>query len=638
MCGITGFVRFKDEVNASVLRGMNDCIRHRGPDDEGYVLIDEHRALQSYSSVDTITELKQKYPNIEDAQNCKLGFGFRRLSIIDLSYQGHQPMVLAGRGVVLTFNGEIYNYKELRTELRSLGTVFNSDSDTEVILRGYEQWGIEVVLKLNGMFAFALYDKQVDKLYLVRDRIGVKPLFYSSTEQGVTWASEMKAILKSGLVKPQVNWDGLFANYLLQTTPYPYSCFHNINSVEPGCYLAVDVERGKVAEHRYWEIPVAKLKVTISEQDAASELNDRLQHIVSKQLRSDVPVTSLMSGGIDSTTLTAICVDQRKDFDAYSLGFDGTGEGADELPQAMAMAKQLGIKHHVHYLKPQDVLGDLDRTLRHFEEPYSNLEPGYAASSFLHQEGYKVVMNGLGADEVLGGYAYYLNYMKWQLRQRYAKYNKMIPALNDTLRKVKNHLDLDTVLKYHSNFREGIKQHELSELSNKHIPQLSDLIQDDKGAELEDVPEALYYYDLRNYVGGHHVYRDDLSAMGHSIEMRYPFLDHELIEWVATLPMNIRYSTQINKPLLRMVASKYITTDNLNMPKKGFSLPLDKWIREDDSIRSYAKEQLDSLKKRGLFNNATIDKWWQKRDEGIYFSKLWQLVTTEVWLSEYIDS
>ncbi len=615
---------------------MNDSIRHRGPDDEGYVCMNDD-GIKTYSGNDTVYELKQSLSHIQTAKSCKLGLGFRRLSILDLSHHGHQPMVSHASGVVLTFNGEIYNYKELRNTLQQLGVTFSSSTDTEVVLRGYEQWGMEVVQRLNGMFAFALLDSKQNKLFLVRDRLGIKPLFYHHNEQGITWASEMKALFNTGWVKAEVNWEGILANYQLQTTPYPHTCFQNINSVSPSTYLDIDITKGVTKEIRYWEIPILKDKTTASQEQIVEELDHRLQEIVSKQLRSDVPVTSLMSGGIDSTTLTAICTEQRYDFHAYTLGFDGSGEGTDELPQAKAMAKKLGVKHHVHIIKPEDILDNLEDALRHFEEPYTNLEPGFAASSYLHEQGYKVVMNGLGADEVFGGYAYYQNYMKWQLRLRYAKYNKLIPAIGGKLQKAKSFLELDTVLKYHSHFREGIKAGELQTLYGKGDTLLSELLIDDKGVLLEDIPEALYYYDVRNYVSSHHVFRDDLSAMGHSVEMRYPFLDHELIEWVATIPLNIRYTTHTNKPLLRKVAEKYIAVDNLNMPKKGFSLPLNKWLKESNAIQDYAAQKLKSLKGRGVFNNDVINKWWSKQDEGMNFSKIWQLVTTEVWLQEYID-
>lgn len=635
MCGISGFIRFKDRAGAEVLQAMTNAIRHRGPDDEGYALVTDGR-IALYSGQDSVVEAKQHLPHILAAPPAAIGLGFRRLSILDLSYCGHQPMLSGNGDIVLTFNGEIYNYKELRKELQQQGVVFKSEGDTEVILEGYRAWGKQVISKLNGMFAIALYDKQTNKLLLVRDRLGIKPLFYHSTAEGLTWASEIKAVLKAPWVKPVVNWDGLFANYELQTTPSPATCFENIYSVAPGTWMEVDIPTGKIERNIYWQIPVGQSIINITEQEAAAQLDESLQSIVQIQLRSDVPVTSLMSGGIDSTTLTAIFARQHPDFHCYSLGFDGTGEGADELPQAIAMAQQLGIKQHIHYIHAADIIDSLDASIRHFEEPYVMPEPGLEASKYLRHEGYKVVMNGLGADEVFGGYAYYLQYRQWQQRKKLFFLEALIPPAGELLKKTKNYFSLDTTLKYFLNVRLGMKPYDIQDLSSRPFAPLGSKLQEGKQEQLS-IPEALFYYDLKYYIGSHHVYRDDLSGMRHGLEMRYPYLDHELIDWVATLPMHIRHNGMQTKPLLRKVAAKYITQTNLSMPKKGFTLPLDKWLKDSGEIQAYARKQLDALEKRGIFDKATIEKWWRLRDKGIYFSKIWQLVTTEVWLNEYID-
>ncbi len=634
MCGISGYIRFKEAVSPVVLQYMNDAIRHRGPDDEGYMVMNDD-VMASYAGRDSISEIKHQVPQIIAASVSRLGMGFRRLSILDLSHCGHQPMISADGNIALTFNGEIYNYIELRKELQALGAVFKSDSDTEVILQGYNHWGQEVITRLNGMFAIVLYDKQKNELLLVRDRLGIKPLFYHQSETGITWASEIKAILKAPWVKAEVNWDGIFANYELQTTPSPATCFQHIYSVQPGTWLEVNTATSAINKHVYWQLPYGSPTINISQTEATEMLDAKLQQIVDIQLRSDVPVTSLMSGGIDSTTLTAICSKQHPDFHCYSLGFDGTGEGADELPQAIAMAKQLGITQHIHQIHAADIIQSLDASLRHFEEPYVMPEPGLEASKYLSREGYKVVMNGLGADEIFGGYSYYLQYQQWQSRKKYFFLEALVPPANDLLKKVKNYMGLDTTLKYFLNARLGMKPYDIVDVSKRKFTPLGKQLAD-PAVEKGSVQEALSYYDLKYYIGSHHVYRDDLSGMRHSLEMRYPYLDHELIEWVSTLPLDIRFSNTQTKPLLRQVAAKYITAQNLSMPKKGFSLPLDKWLAESTEIQDYARTQLNSLKKRGVFNNDTIEKWWSLRDKGIYFSKLWQLVTTEVWLSEYI--
>lgn len=635
MCGISGFIRFKDRAGAEVLQGMTNAIRHRGPDDEGYALVADGR-ITSYTAEDSVAEAKYNFPYILTAPAASIGMGFRRLSILDLSYCGHQPMLSVDGNIVLTFNGEIYNYKELRKELQQEGVVFKSEGDTEVILEGYRMWGKQVISKLNGMFAIALYDKHVNKLLLVRDRLGIKPLFYHSVAEGITWASEIKAVLKAPWVKPVLNWDGLFANYELQTTPSPSTCFENIFSIEPGTWMEINTATGTIEQNIYWQIPTGQPRLQITGQEAAAQLDEKLQRIVQLQLRSDVPVTSLMSGGIDSTTLTAICAKQHPGFHCYSLGFDGTGEGADELPQAIAMAQQLGIKQHIHYIHAADIIDSLDASIRHFEEPYVMPEPGLEASKYLRHEGYKVVMNGLGADEIFGGYAYYLQYRQWQQRKRLFFLEALIPPAGELLKRTKNYFSLDTTIKYFLNVRLGMKPYDIRDLSSRPFVPLGNKLHDDKAEHL-DIPGSLFYYDLKYYIGSHHVYRDDLSGMRHGLEIRYPYLDHELVDWVASLPMHIRHNGTETKPLLRAVAAKYITPTNLSMPKKGFTLPLDKWLKDSGDIQAYARKQLDALGKRGIFDKPTIEKWWQLRDKGIYFSKIWQLVTTEVWLNEYLD-
>jgi asparagine synthase (glutamine-hydrolysing) len=308
----------------------------------------------------------------------------------------------------------------------------------------------------------------------------------------------------------------------------------------------------------------------------------------------------------------------------------------DELPQAITMAKKLDIVHHVHIIKPEEIIGNLEQSLQHYEEPYVSLEPGLVASDYLHKQGYKVVINGLGGDEVFGGYNYYLDYPKWQQQKKLFATRKLIPAFGDFLSRVREYMHTDSVLKYFAHARLGMRYNEIKALLKQDI-NTNQLYKESAAVEALPVPEALFYYDLKYYIGAHHVYRDDLTGMRHGLEMRYPLLDHQMIEWVASLPLNIRHNGITNKPLLREVAAKYITTENLSMPKKGFDLPLQQWLQKSTEIEDYAREKLKSLKKRELFNNEQIDKWWDLRLHNIYFSKIWQLVTTEVWLQTYID-
>ena len=636
MCGICGFISKEEKVNAGHLLEMTDAIRHRGPDDEGYALV-EGEEWRLHSGKESQPAIQEAYTQLDRHQQLHFGLGFRRLSIMDLSHRGHQPMVDAGSRVALTFNGEIYNYRELQAELKKAGFRFESGSDTEVILKGYLHWGIDVIHRLNGMFAFAIADLSKNKLWLVRDRIGIKPLFYHNAAGKFSWASEMKGILQLPWVRREIDFTGLTSNYLLQTTVTPLSCFKNISSIRPGHFLEIALQTMDYKEVCYWRLPQERMP-DINPHAAADQVHLLLQQAVQRQLTADVPVVSLMSGGIDSTTITALAARQDPAIQSYTMGFDATGSGADELPQARAMAEKLGIRQNIHLIKPDDITDSLLATLEHYEEPYSSLETVVEASRFIHLQDFKVALNGNGADELFGGYSYVLQLKKWQQRRKMSALEPLVPAISPLTRRIKNYLGLDSVFRFFMNSNQGMRVHQAKELG---LPEVS------INELLRTLPvneercthdyEALFQYDMRYSVASHHVYRDDMSAMRYSLEMRYPYLDHELIEYVARLPLHLRYNGLENKPLLRRISKQYILSDNLSMPKKGFSMPGNTWMKDNAAIISFAEGHIEALLRRDLFNKKTIKKWWQERNQPFTFPKIWQLVTTEVWLRKYID-
>jgi asparagine synthase (glutamine-hydrolysing) len=639
MCGICGFVTKGIDTTAATLVRMNTALRHRGPDDEGYFCIQDNKGIH-YSGNDSIHAIKEKVPHINPDLKINAGMGFRRLSILDLSEAGHQPMLNETQTIALTFNGQIYNYRALREILEQKGFHFKSTTDTEVILRGYECWGKDVVLRLNGMFAFAIMDLNLNTTWLVRDRIGLKPLYYHHSANDITWASEMKAILKATWVKAAVNPIGLTGNYYLQTTPAPMTCFENIRALLPATWLEIDLKTLQTKEYAYWDIPVGTAKQHIQLEDAAQELDARIQESVRLQLNADVPVIAMMSGGIDSTTITAMGHQMDGTLKCYSFGIDGTGAGIDELPQAKAMAQKLGIEQLIHMVKMDDVISHLDADLRHYEEPYTAPEVMLSPSEHLGKMGYKVLLSGNGADEVFGGYGHFLSLDQWRKRRSLGKLEPLIPGINPFLKKVKNYMQVDTGFKYYANSRACMRPFQIKQLLHKNEWQnlnalATHLPQDE--SRFENEYEALFYFEMKYSVGSHHVFRDDLSAMRHSVEMRYPYLDHTIVEWVAQLPLSIRYNGKINKPLLRATAAHHIEDINLSMPKKGFTLPLESWWHNNKAVRSYMETQLEALMKRGIFNNNTIKEWKANCNSSFELSKIWQLVTTELWLQTYID-
>jgi len=618
---------------------MNQAIRHRGPDDEGYFTVQE-REGQHFSGRDSISAIKEQVPLITEDAPISAGIGFRRLSILDLSAAGHQPMLSADGRVALTFNGQIYNYRELRRELETNGFRFRSTTDTEVILHGYACWGKEVVLRLNGMFALGLVDLDKNMAWLVRDRVGLKPLYYHRSAQDITWASEMKAILKAPWVKASVDPVGLAGNYYLQTTPAPLTCFENVRALLPATWLEINLSTLETKEHTYWDIPVGSSKRPVNMEDAARELDHRISESVRLQLNADVPVITMMSGGIDSTTITAIGHQMDPSLKCYSFGIDGTGAGIDELPQARAMAQRLGIEQLIHMVKMDEVIQQLDADLRHYEEPYTAPEVMLSPSEHLGKMGYKVLLSGNGADEVFGGYGHFLSLEQWRKRRSLRKMEPLVPAWSPFLQKVKHYMQVDTGFKYYANSRACMRPFQVRQLlppeNWRSLNELAAWLPRDE-SRFENEYEALFYFEMKYSVGSHHVFRDDLSAMRHSVEMRYPYLDHTLLEWVAQLPLALRYNGRVNKPLLRATAAHYISDINLSMPKKGFTLPLEAWWHSTPAVRSYMEDQLRSLMKRGIFDNRTIREWINNSHTSFELSKIWQLVTTELWLQTYID-
>jgi len=634
MCGFAGYLSLGEKApDHRVLTPMANALRHRGPDDEGYALLQEN-GFRLYSGTDTSPDLQATLPPLTTAPAGRLGMAFRRLSIIDLSTCGHQPMLSADGQVALSFNGEIYNFESLRRELQEEGYSFTSRADTEVILAGYVLHGIQYLHRLNGMFAIALCDNRAKKLFLIRDRLGIKPLHYAQQGTTVFWASEVKAILASGQVSARPRWEAVYSAFRIEATPAPATCFENIQSLPAGFYLETDITTGRTQQHQYWDIPDPFHKIKISKAAAADELEARLKQIVAGQVISDAPILSLMSGGLDSTLLTALCARQQPGWHAYTMSFAPELHAFNELPQAQIAARHFGITHEVDEATGPALEELLPLALRHYEQPYAGIDPQLMAARFLHQRQYKVIINGAGADELFGGYAYYTTWQQWLHRRKLAGALPFIPAWGQTLGKVKTVLEIKDLPGFYWHQRGGMRPRQWEKLSGqKTAPVLPPL---PEGISEWPIADAISYLDLKHNIGNHHCFREDLAYMAFSIESRYPFLDHELVAWAATLPAEVRFSLFENKTLVRAVARKYLPQEVLQMPKKGFNLPLGQWVLQQKELEAFAQDKINQLKKRGIFKSKTIDQWWRQRHTAL-FDKVWLLVNTEVWLERYVD-
>ncbi|WP_404984651.1 asparagine synthase (glutamine-hydrolyzing) [Chryseobacterium sp. M5] len=632
MCGICGYYSFKNEISSENILEMNNAIRHRGPDDEGFWISDGAKG-ESFSGNDSTKKIKELF-TVLNKTNSKIALGFRRLSIVDLSEKGHQPMLSDDEKITITFNGEIYNFKKIRKELEDLGYHFKSNSDTEVILKSYEEWGTEMFAKFDGMFAIALIDLEKQKLILGRDRVGLKPLFYFKNENALVWASEIKSILKNEYIKPEINWNGVYTNFLFQTTLAPETCFQNIFSLEPASFLVLDLNDFTSSKQFYWNFPTEELE-NVTEEEAVGKVDQLLSESVKEQLFADVPVTSMMSGGIDSTLITAKAKPFKNDINAFTISYQFS---ESEVKNASLMAERIDIQHNVKKVSDDEILNQLKENIQHFEEPYSSLEVLMNAAEFAKNKGFKVVLSGNGADELFAGYSHSLKLNKWLSMKNFNFIRHFIFTNDDFSRKVKNYFSQDDMFDFFRQSQVGMKPFEAkSILSDAVFNTVKTNLKDKKLSETKDY-QGLFEYDMKYSLSSHHVFRDDLSAMKYGVEFRYPYLSNDLIDYVSSLPEKLRYNGIQNKPLLRKVAEKYLPSEILKMPKRGFSFPLAHFIKTEPKAREFILENLNSLKKRNFFKPEVINEWWNNQKNEYDCVKIWQLVTFELWYQKYFEN
>jgi asparagine synthase (glutamine-hydrolysing) len=631
MCGICGYYSFKKEISSKNILEMNNAIQHRGPDDEGFWLSDGFSG-QSFSGEGSTQKIKELFPDLKEDRS-QLALGFRRLSILDLSEKGHQPMLSENGRITLTFNGEIYNFKKLRKELEDIGYVFTSNSDTEVILKSYEKWGTAMFARFDGMFAIALIDLDKKKIILARDRVGLKPLFYYKNQDVILWASEIKSLLKNEYIQPEINWQGVYTNFLFQTTLAPETCFKDIFSLEPASFMTVDLNNFKTTKEFFWNFP--KQKNHIAMEEAVLTIDRLLSESVQEQLYADVPVASMMSGGIDSTLITAKSKPFKNDISAFTIAYPFS---ENEIKNASLVADKIKVPHHIKKVSDDEVLEQLKENIQHFEEPYSSLEVLMNAAEYAKNLGFKVVLSGNGADELFAGYSHSLKLNKWLLMKNFNFVRNFIFTKDHFSQKVKNYFSQDSMFDFFRQSQVGMKPLQAKTVFKKEIYiQIIPSLKKFHLSETQDY-QGLFEYDMKYSLSSHHVFRDDLSAMKYGVEFRYPYLSNDLIDYVSSLPQEIRFNGTKNKPLLRKVSERYLPEEVLNMPKRGFSFPLAHFIKNDQKIQNFILENLESLKKRNFFNRDVIDEWWNNQKDEYDYVKIWQLVTFELWYQKYFEN
>jgi asparagine synthase (glutamine-hydrolysing) len=616
MCGIAGLLSLGDKpVSEEEVQAMCDAIVHRGPDDAGYYVRD------------------------------RIAMGMRRLSIIDLS-TGHQPVHNEDQTVWVVFNGEIYNFKPLRASLERQGHRFYTGTDTEVIVHLYEQYGERCVEKLRGMFAFAVWDDRRKTLLLARDRIGVKPLFYTVADGRLAFGSELKTILQLPEVERRLNLASVNHLFSALCTPSSESIVEGVHKLKPGHILIASARDG-VRTREYWDV-VFDPDYGKPEQYFIERLRDLIEESVRLRLMSDVPLGAFLSGGVDSSTVVATMsrIGAGK-VRTFSIGF--TEKEYNELDYARQVAQQFGTDHHELVIEP-NVLDVIDDLAWYLDEPFgdSSAIPTYMVSK-LASEHVTVVLSGDGGDELFAGYdRYVVERRERKLAGIPAPLRKTAGLIGRTMpegmkgRNFLRHLALDGPERYldaNMLFREFEKSKLFepdiyNELLHRDGANWRHFLQNGRTHWLS----SLQYMDIKNYLPNDIMTKVDRMSMAHSIEAREPLLDHKLVEFAATIPPELKLKGNTTKYIFKKAMEGILPNEILYRQKRGFGVPLGHWFR--GKLSPFMRDLLLSKKctERGIFRKPYLERLIEMNDRGRAMDlKLWTLITFELWCRRFID-
>jgi asparagine synthase (glutamine-hydrolysing) len=625
MCGICGKFLFDPEASVSpaLLRSMADTIRHRGPDDEGFYV------------------------------SGPVGLGFRRLSIIDLS-GGHQPLSNEDGTIWIVFNGEIYNYQDLREYLLMKGHRFKTRTDTEVIVHLYEDLGEACVERLRGMFAFAIWDERQKSVFLARDRVGIKPLYYSASSGGVVFASEIKAILADPEVKAEVRPPLIDRFLTFDYLPGEETLFKNICKLSPG--FSITFRGGKSQKRQYWDLHFSSSSISL--EQAKRELDTLLDETVRLHTISDVPVGFLLSGGVDSTAMLAFAQGKTtQQLSSYTIGFSGP-EIVDERPYARLAAQHYDSEHHETTINPRDFADFLPQYVWHMEEPVC--EPPAVALYYvskLAKEFVKVLISGEGGDEAFAGYSNYRSILWSERLKRLPKFfhRFFAPALSclsrftkpEACAKAAQFLKNPLVDSYYSRTSDPSRffnahwnqfySRDFAKAVDKRFstrPATRYLSDGDRGGPLG----RMLYVDTKTWLPDDLLIKADKMTMANSIELRVPLLDHKVLEFAASLPANFKVRMFTTKYIAKETLSGRVPAEILRRKKVGFPVPYEKWLRQD--LKKWMRSVLLDGKtlSRGYFRRDAVEKLLaQEAVSGGFSKEIFKLTVLELWHREFLD-
>lgn len=626
MCGINGILGLLDiSIAKQKVIAMNNRMCHRGPDDEGVYVAD------------------------------KIALGHRRLSIIDLSSAGHQPMQSHNGRYQIVFNGEIYNYKELKFELQRVVSgsgqqtyFFQTNTDTEVIIAAYARWGVDCVKHFNGMFAFAIWDDQIKELFIARDRLGIKPLYYCFTDGVFAFSSEIRSLLATELIPKKIDENSLIDYLRYQTVHAPRTIVKGIKMLLPGHFI--EMKNEQLTIKNYWSLAknISYESDGKSYVEVCKDVNRLLSKSVERRLIADVPFGAFLSGGIDSSAIVGLMskVSTEK-VKTFSVTFDESE--FSEAKYAQLIAKKFNTDHHEIKLKPHDFIALLPSALKAMDHPSGDGPNTFVVSKATKEAGITMALSGLGGDELFAGY----DVFKRSLELNKKAWLNLIPQFmrevgSSALLKVKTNVASEKIA-------ELLKQHKIN--FNSFYPINRQVLMDDQIAGLVNVKQltgnkvAEIVEEIKLSTDNHQLtttsiaeistymqnvlLRDtDQMSMAHALEVRVPFLDHTLVEYVLGVPDKYK-STASPKKLLVDALGDLLPAEIVNRPKMGFTFPWKNWMKNE--LKTFCENRIQSLSKRNLFNEQGIMNLWEsflKDDPRITWSRIWHLVVLENWLQE----